>query len=209
MTDPLPVSSLSGSGFWVLALDFKWHVTLLCFSDSEKWSHFQKLVCFVNFNWVIALLSETNSFLIGHKELHSLDFWIHVHLLWPLNTLASSLGIGWCDGPWGAMVCSVLLTWGVARALGLAITRLWVWEEMAFNYWLYLVHMCDTWRDKRDLPALNWNLSFLLLSPPGPISSLPPSLHCDDLVGMSVTWTNASSDYNLLIVVYNENCKLF
>ena len=41
-------------------------------------------------------------------------------------------------------------------------------------------------------------------------SSLPPfSLHCDDLVGTSVNRTNASSDYNLLIVVYNENCKLF
>lgn len=43
---------------------------------------------------------KTNSFLIGHKEL--LLVWTSESMfifLWPLNTLASSLGIGWSKGP--------------------------------------------------------------------------------------------------------------
>lgn len=144
---------------------------------------------------------KTNSFLIGHKEL--LFFWTSDSMfifLWPLNTLASSLGIGWSKGPQGRGSAAFHL----ALALGCGRGKKWP----SVTDWIWYT-LCDTWRDKRDLPALNWNLSFLPLSSPCPVSSLPPSLHCDDLVGMSVTWTNASSDYNLLIVVYNENCKLF
>lgn len=56
-------------------------------------------------------------------------------------------------------------------------------------------------------PSLKSKL-FIHLFFPRPISLPPFSLHCDDLVGTSVSRTNASSDYNLLMVVYNENCKL-
>lgn len=205
--------------FWELVFDFKWYVALLSSRDSiRRWKPLTKVSksYFINFlTGFTALLTEIKSFLIRCKTLCFFGLLNPCsYFLWPLNTL----GIGQSGCPLGngeltALRCAGSpLTWGRARTFNSANTRLGCglgkkWPLFTDCIWYIL---CDTWRDKRDLPALNWNLSFLSLIFSLPYSSLLLfSLHCDDLMGTSVNRTNASSDYNLLIVVYNEKCKLF
>ena len=146
-------------------------------TQSEKWKPLTKVRSFIH------LITSC----LGSRPywLKSNYFWLDADLrffgllnpcsyfLWPLNTLEIPLGTGWSGGPLGkGCRFSTHLRKGqdslksANNRLGCGLGKKWP----LFTDCIWYI-LCDTWRDKRDVPALNWNLSFLSL-----IFSLPPVL---------------------------------
>lgn len=163
---------------------------------------------------------KSKHFWLGINTQFSLDFWIHVHISSGHGHLGDSIR-DWLEWrPLGEGGANGSQVWRFSTHLrkegpGLLIQQILVLAVALGRNGHYLLIVFGTYcvileeiKGTRQPLVEIWALYHLLF--PRPISSLPSfPLHCDDLVGTSVNKTNASSDYNLLIVVYNENCKLF